>query len=554
MKNKFRIITPSYNNALWLEYNVASVLNQTYANWEWIYIDDCSTDGTYDLVKSLVDDPRVTIIRNETNLGAMWNYFEIGLRDIEDDTIVVHLDGDDWLFDIHVLERLNDYYNQHDVWMTYGKMYVWRGADSTVEESTPQNSPAPEIVMQRRSFREDIWRYSHLRTYRAFLLKAINKDDMIDPVTNEFYWEASDLSFQYPCLEMSAPDKIGCVDFPTYVYNANPLQTSRTSTRQHSSRHWEIEQSIRGKKRYSKGIGLGKLPQVNIHGYQYDSDTIPTKFSIVYNATTNTEYDVTVFTDFDIPKYINNPSLVGGLVIADLHETREFSEDLNRIYDLVYDNYSLFDCIITHDEKLLTLPNAKLRFIAWRTHLYRYDVNKPVIRDPMEGLYCYPKSRQVSCVSSNKAFLPGHHKRLEFVHWMRHNAPHVDMYGRGFNAVEQKLDALRDYRFSVVIENAVRPNWITEKVTDCFITGTIPIYYGAPNIGDYFDSNGILQFATVEELQQILQMIETSGEELYRDKIESVMENFKHGLHYTLTLDKWFDVYIRPIICGGKRG
>ena len=45
-KNKFVIITPSYNNEEWVEPNLASMLNQTYTNWRTIYINDCSTDNT----------------------------------------------------------------------------------------------------------------------------------------------------------------------------------------------------------------------------------------------------------------------------------------------------------------------------------------------------------------------------------------------------------------------------------------------------------------------------------------------------------------------------
>ena len=42
--NKFTIITPSYNNVEWVEFNLASVLNQTYSNYRVMYIDDASTD------------------------------------------------------------------------------------------------------------------------------------------------------------------------------------------------------------------------------------------------------------------------------------------------------------------------------------------------------------------------------------------------------------------------------------------------------------------------------------------------------------------------------
>jgi len=46
--------------------------------------------------------------------------------------------------------------------------------------------------------------------------------------------------------------------------------------------------------------------------------------------------------------------------------------------------------------------------------------------------------------------------------------------------------------FSVVMENESVPNYYTEKVTDCFAVGTVPIYWGATNIGHRFDDRGII--------------------------------------------------------------
>ena len=69
--NRFIIMVASYNNEDWAEYNIVSILNQTYTNYHVYYVDDCSTDKTNQIVTELVkDNDRFTIIRNETNLGA----------------------------------------------------------------------------------------------------------------------------------------------------------------------------------------------------------------------------------------------------------------------------------------------------------------------------------------------------------------------------------------------------------------------------------------------------------------------------------------------------
>lgn len=543
MNNKFRIIVPSYNNENWVEYNIASILNQTYKNYEVVYIDDNSTDNTWKLVNEFVgNDTRFKLIRNPENKGAMFNYMVLGMADLDDETILVHLDGDDWLIDIFVLEKLNEFYNRTNCLMTYGGMYVYNGSDQ-LGPANPQNSKFSDFTHEHQLYRKDVWRASHLRTYRSKLLKAVSHDDMIDPVTNDFYWEASDLSFQFPCLEMAGKNKIGVVDFPTYTYNASPINGQRTSGRQHSSRHHEIEEQIRHKKHYKIGTFGEKLPQLNVIGYNLEADYIPTNFTIVNNKTSG-EFDITLVTDLDLIRYINGEINPSGKVIADLHECRSFSPQFENLYNLVRDNSEKFHSILTHDEELLKLPNAELRLIMWKTHLTQYRVRQEGERKLLDESVCrvYDKSKQISCVSSNKAFLPGHIRRLEFVSSIKDT--NVDFFGVGTREIAGKIDALRDYRFSVAIENDYRNNWMTEKLSDCFWTGTIPIYYGAPNVGELFNINGIITFNTQEELQEVIKEVELNGEEIYNKKKEAILDNFERVKNYSFNLDEWFDKYI----------
>jgi glycosyltransferase involved in cell wall biosynthesis len=58
------ILTPTYNDAAHLPALIHSVFGQTYANWEWIVIDDGSSDNTQDVLREIVD-PRVRILRKE---------------------------------------------------------------------------------------------------------------------------------------------------------------------------------------------------------------------------------------------------------------------------------------------------------------------------------------------------------------------------------------------------------------------------------------------------------------------------------------------------------
>ena len=64
------IIMPSYNTASYIANSIRSVLGQTYANWELIIVDDCSTDKTDEVVKPFLTDKRIKYLKNDKNSGA----------------------------------------------------------------------------------------------------------------------------------------------------------------------------------------------------------------------------------------------------------------------------------------------------------------------------------------------------------------------------------------------------------------------------------------------------------------------------------------------------
>ena len=78
----------------------------------------------------------------------------------------------------------------------------------------------------------------------------------------------------------------------------------------------------------------------------------------------------------------------------------------------------------------------------------------------------------------------------------------VQVLGRGYNPFEHKQDGLLPYRYSVVIENVQEVDYFTEKLLDCMLCGTLPIYWGAPNIEKYFDVAGMIICNSLIDLQQ----------------------------------------------------
>jgi hypothetical protein len=125
------------------------------------------------------------------------------------------------------------------------------------------------------------------------------------------------------------------------------------------------------------------------------------------------------------------------------------------------------------------------------------------------------KSKLISIITSNKTFTPGHKSRVNFLNQIKKEfSGQIDIYGSGFSNVQDKFDGLANYKYSLVIENSSFPNYWTEKLADCFLTETYPIYYGCPNIYDYFPegSLSIIDIDNIEESINIIKNIIASNQ------------------------------------------
>ena len=146
VESKFVIVVTSYNDEEWIDYCFASILNQTYSNYRVLFYDDASSDGTYKKAMSIAgNNPRFSIHTRSENKSAIYSWKEC-LKEINDEEIFVGLSGDDWLFDVNVLENLNNFYNKTDVWMTYGKFYCCDGKSDNATAGFQQGTHHSDIV------------------------------------------------------------------------------------------------------------------------------------------------------------------------------------------------------------------------------------------------------------------------------------------------------------------------------------------------------------------------------------------------------------------------
>ena len=105
----------------------------------------------------------------------------------------------------------------------------------------------------------------------------------------------------------------------------------------------------------------------------------------------------------------------------------------------------------------------------------------------------------------------------------------LNCWAVAFKPFEKKEMGLGPYQFSIVIENSREPTYFSEKLIDCLLCNTIPIYWGAPNVDQYFDTDGMIICQNVQEIQKA---INTVTEEDYQRLSQVAPENHERALSY----------------------
>jgi len=245
------------------------------------------------------------------------------------------------------------------------------------------------------------------------------------------------------------------------------------------------------------------------------------------------DYDgVTVFTDKDLlSPWVDNVKTK--YKIAWLVECRT-------IHPFSYDHTLLvedkFDYIFTFDQELLNRGPKYVKNLIGTSR----------VSDADAGVHA--KSKLLSLIASDKQWTFGHKLRHVIASNIKDKYS-VDLWGTGYKPFgkadsgrsasairEGKNEPLKDYFFSITIMNAKHDNYFTETLVDVFRHGTIPIFWGCDNIGEYFNEKGILRFNSAAELLHILDNL---SEQDYYDRLEYVKENYEIAKKY-VSMDDTF--------------
>lgn len=183
----------------------------------------------------------------------------------------------------------------------------------------------------------------------------------------------------------------------------------------------------------------------------------------------------------------------------------------------------------TSYDKLMELEDKFDYIITYYEHLLARDTKKylPYImgccRIPLQEQQIYPKTKLLSHLVTRQMTTLPHRMRYQVAAFLEQTQFPVTIFGPNYTPYPTKLDAHKDFMFSIVIMNSAENYFITEWLIDCFMCGTIPIFYGCPDIEHFFNKDGIIQ---LNEVSDILSILSTLTPELYESKRKAIEENF----------------------------
>jgi glycosyltransferase involved in cell wall biosynthesis len=195
--NKFSIVMPVRNAELEIARSLYSIWCQTHSNWKIIVVDDASEDNTLAEIKrfqskfSMTDD-QLTVITSQTQNYALPNILR-AIEETDDDDIICHVDGDDWICDMDALSLINMRYEKSPEIQALWTAQRWGFSNYNISgplapDADPYTHP---------------WVSSHMKTFRAGLFHDI-KDENFRDESGEYFQRVADQAFYLPVLHKAA--------------------------------------------------------------------------------------------------------------------------------------------------------------------------------------------------------------------------------------------------------------------------------------------------------------------------------------------------------------
>ena len=206
--------------------------------------------------------------------------------------------------------------------------------------------------------------------------------------------------------------------------------------------------------------------------------------------------------------------------IISLHEPNEYFG----LHDWTIQNKDTFAAILTWDDKVLNNCENAL-FLPFGHTWFKPDKYEKE----------HKKEFKVAHLRGNLLKSYGHQMRHEILdrkNEIKIPTKFFDVYGDRHNIEDARIgkeEVFSDSQYGVAIENFSHRGWFSEKILDCFLLKTIPIYWGCSNIGDFFNKEGIIKFGNVDDFIYVTNQL---NGEYYYQHIDAIEDNYQKALQY----------------------
>tara|TARA_R110000824_G_C15226470_1_gene678071 strand:- start:5129 stop:5872 length:744 start_codon:yes stop_codon:yes gene_type:complete len=212
--NRLIIVVLCYNYEKYIKECIDSISAQTYKDYKVIIIDDASTDKTVQIIKSNINN-KFSLVINNVNKGALYNHIQaLKSKNITNNDIIVHIDGDDKLINNNAFAVISKAYEQNSNHLvSYGNYVTASGNNSICKQWDKDISVSQYIAPVG-------WIFSHLRTFKYKLWKHVPDESFYDN-SGKIFSSAGDVAIMKPILELAGRNRTMYITNQLYFYRDN---------------------------------------------------------------------------------------------------------------------------------------------------------------------------------------------------------------------------------------------------------------------------------------------------------------------------------------------
>lgn len=174
---------------------------------------------------------------------------------------------------------------------------------------------------------------------------------------------------------------------------------------------------------------------------------------------------------------------------------------------------------------------------------------QPLDFDDLVALPRPRKSKTISVICSSKADTEDHRQRIEFVRLLKANlGDAIDVFGRGTRDMDDKSEAIYDYKYHIVLENDHSQCFMTEKLPDAFLGWSYPIYFGGPEANFRYPEGSFARidiYKPEEALAMIRSVVATQAYERSHAAIAEAREAVLYRNNLFAMLDEYWKTNLR---------